>query len=64
MDTKPTTDRRPRGRPATGVTPKRYLRAGAIWDEAAALADERGETMTALVLRAIEREVRRLRREK
>ena len=51
-----------RGRPATGQTPKRYIRAGAIWDEAAALAGQRGETMTALVIRAIEREVRRMER--
>ncbi len=51
-----------RGRPATGQTPKRYIRAGAIWDEATELATQRGETMTALVLRALEREVRRLKR--
>ncbi len=57
------TPKRGRGRPATGQTPKRYIRAGDIWDEAAGLADERGETMTALVIRAIEREVARLRRE-
>jgi hypothetical protein len=58
MDTTPNR----RGRPATGQTPKRYIRAGAIWDEAAALAAERAETMTTLVIRAIEREVQRLRR--
>jgi hypothetical protein len=51
-----------RGRPPTGETPKRYIRAGAIWDEAVSLAKERDETMTSLVIRAIEREVRRLRR--
>jgi hypothetical protein len=51
-----------RGRPATGQTPKRYIRAGAIWDEAAALAKQRRETMTTLVIRAIEREVRRIER--
>lgn len=51
-----------RGRPATGQTPKRYIRAGHIWDEAAEVAAERNETMTALVVRAIEREVKRLRR--
>lgn len=56
------TPRRGRGRPATGQTPKRYIRAGAIWDEATAMAEERGETMTALVIRAIERELARLRR--
>lgn len=51
-----------RGRPATGQTPKRYIRAGAIWDEATEVAAEHGETMTAFVIRAIEREVRRIRR--
>jgi hypothetical protein len=56
------TDPPKRGRPPTGQTPKRYIRAGAIWDEATALALARKETMTTLVLRAIEREVRRLRR--
>ena len=61
MDTE---QKRPRGRPRTGVTPKRNIRIGPIWDEAAALAAERGETMTALVIRAIEREVARLRRTK
>lgn len=49
-----------RGRPPTGVTPKRYLRVGALWDEATNLARERGETMTALVTRALEREVERI----
>ena len=54
--------KRKRGRPATGVTPKRNIRIGAIWDEAAELARERDETMTTLVARAIEREIKRLRR--
>lgn len=49
------------GRPATGETPKRYIRAGQIWDDATAVAERRGETMTALVLRAIEAELLRLR---
>lgn len=56
-----TTQKR-RGRPPTGETPKRYLRVGQLWEEAATLAAQRGETMTALVIRALEREVRRLRR--
>jgi hypothetical protein len=56
-------EKKPRGRPATGITPKRYLRAGPIWDEATALAEQRGETMTAFVLRAIEHEMARVRRE-
>jgi hypothetical protein len=51
------------GRPATGQTPKRYVRAGHIWDEATELAKGRGETMTDLVIRAIEREVARLKRQ-
>ncbi|WP_157631967.1 hypothetical protein [Catelliglobosispora koreensis] len=57
-------EKRARGRPVTtGETPKRYLRAGGIWDEATAIAKDRGETMTALVLRAVERELERIRRE-
>jgi hypothetical protein len=51
-----------RGRPPTGETPKRYLRMGPLWEEASQLAASRGETMTALVTRAVEREVRRIRR--
>jgi hypothetical protein len=54
--------RRP-GRPSSGITPKRDIRIGAIWDEARALATDRGEKMSALVTRALEREVRRLKRE-
>lgn len=57
------TPRRP-GRPATGETPKRYIRAGQIWDDASELASQRGETMTAFVLRAIENEMQRARRER
>jgi hypothetical protein len=44
--------RRP-GRPATGVTPKRNIRVGQVWDDAAAIAAQRGETMTAVVERAL-----------
>lgn len=58
------TPKRGRGRPPTGETPKRYFRAGQIWDDAVAIAHERGETVTALAIRALEREVARLRREK
>lgn len=61
-DMEETMKRRP-GRPATGVTPKRDIRIGPVWDEAAALASERGEKMAALVTRLLEREVRRMRRE-
>lgn len=56
-------DKPGRGRPATGQTPKRYIRAGHVWDEATELAESRNETMTAFVVRAIEREVRRVKRE-
>lgn len=56
-------DRPGRGRPATGQTPKRYIRAGHVWDEAAELAESRDETMTAFVVRAIEREIKRVKRE-
>ncbi|WP_427422639.1 hypothetical protein [Lysinibacillus fusiformis] len=49
-----------RGRPATGETPKRYIRAGQIWEDCAQLAENRGETMTAFVLRALENEKERV----
>lgn len=56
------TDRRRPGRPRTGETPKRYLRvADEVWDQVAEVAAARQETRTALVLRAIERELRRCR---
>lgn len=48
-----------RGRPATGVTPKRNIRVGAIWDEAAEIAAERGESMTAVVEAELRRYVKR-----
>lgn len=54
--------RRP-GRPATGETPKRNIRIGPVWDEAAAIAAERSETMTAVVERALQRYVARHRGE-
>ena len=57
-----TTGKRPRGRPATGKTPVRTTRIGPIWDEAAAIAAERGETMTAVVERGLQRYVTRHRR--
>ena len=50
---------RPRGRPRTGVTPKRNIRVGTIWDTAAEIAASRGETMTAVVERALQRYVSR-----
>jgi phage protein U len=61
MDEQPT--KRGPGRPATGRTPLRTIRAGAVWDRGAALAEGRGETMTDFVVRAIEREIARVERE-
>jgi hypothetical protein len=61
MDEQPT--KRGPGRPATGQTPMRKLRAGAVWDEATVLAKGRKETTTAFVIRAIEREIARVKRE-
>ncbi|NBE80291.1 hypothetical protein [Micromonospora rubida] len=42
-----------RGRPATGVTPKRNVRIGAAWDTAEQLAGQLGLTVTAYVEQAI-----------
>lgn len=56
--------KRPRGRPpgtGKGVTPKRNIRVGQVWDDAAALAAARGETMTAVVERALKHYVHRYR---
>lgn len=47
------------GRPATGQTPVRTLRLGSIWDEAKAIADQRGEKMTAVVEDALRRYIKR-----
>lgn len=52
-------EKRGPGRPRTGVTPKRNIRVGQVWDDAAAIAAERGETMTAVVARALQRYVAR-----
>lgn len=54
--------KRQRGRPATGNAPSRSIRMGVTWDEAAALAEQRGETMRAFTERALELEIRRVRR--
>jgi hypothetical protein len=48
-----------RGRPPTGITPKRNIRVGQVWDDAAAIAAARGETMTAIVEQALRRYVSR-----
>lgn len=48
-------EKRPRGRPVTtGVTPKRNIRVGQVWDDVAAIAETDGETMTAIVTRLLE----------
>lgn len=53
------TESRGPGRPATGQTPVRTMRVGSIWDQAKAIADARGEKMTAVVEDALRRYVRR-----
>lgn len=55
------TAKRGRGRPATGVTPKRNVRIGKVWDDLDRYAQARGESMTALVTRLLEQEAARLR---
>ena len=52
-------EKRRRGRPATGVTPKRNLRIGAVWDEAEKIAHARGETISDVVKPIIERGLKR-----
>jgi hypothetical protein len=52
---------RRRGRPPTGETPKHYFRAPqALWDDVTTTALANKESATALVIRAIERELQRL----
>jgi len=49
-----------RGRPFTGrAKEKRNIRVGEVWDQAAELARARGETMTAVVERALKNYVHR-----
>jgi hypothetical protein len=45
-----------RGRPRTGVTPKRNVRIGAAWDQGERLAASLNMTMTAYVEQALRRE--------
>jgi hypothetical protein len=52
-----------RGRPATGVTPKRNIRLGETWDRAEELAKQHGMTMTAFVEQALLREIARVDRQ-
>lgn len=52
-------EKRPRGRPVTtGTTPKRNIRVGTVWDQAAELAAADGENMPALVTRLLHEYVR------
>jgi hypothetical protein len=52
-------EKRPRGRPRTGITPKRNIRYGALWDEAEKIAKARKETMTEVVTPILDRGLRR-----
>jgi hypothetical protein len=54
---------RKRGRPRTGVTPKRNVRLGAVWAEGERLAARLGLTMTAYVEAALRRENARIERQ-
>jgi len=54
------TEQKRRGRPVTtGTTKKRDVRVGDVWDEAAALAKARGETMRQVLERALKNYVHR-----
>jgi len=64
MTETPPTDqpvKRGRGRPATGVTPKRNVRIGDVWDDLEPHAKATDGSMTALVTRLLEEEAARLR---
>lgn len=55
-----TEEKRGRGRPkTTGTTPSRHIRIGALWDQAKAIAEARGEDMTDIVKPDIERALKR-----
>jgi hypothetical protein len=53
---------RRRGRPATGVTPKRNVRIGDTWTQGEELAKQLGISMTAYVEEALRRENARAQR--
>lgn len=58
-----TPKRRP-GRPVTtGTSPVRTIRVGQVWEQAAAIAAARGESLPDVVRRSLERYVARHRRE-
>lgn len=50
---------RRRGRPATGHHPTRSVRIGPAWDQAAAIAKTRGESLNQIITRALENYIRR-----
>lgn len=53
-----------RGRPATGITPKRNVRIGATWDQAEACAKDHGfATMTRFVEAALIEKMARMERQ-
>lgn len=43
------------GRPATGQTPNRSFRMGPVWDEARAVAKDRGENLRDVIERYLRR---------
>jgi hypothetical protein len=47
------------GRPATGQTPVRTVRIGPVWDEALAIAKERGDRMPVIIEAALRRYIAR-----
>lgn len=61
-DTTPTVEpvKRGRGRPATGVTTKRNIRVGDVWDRLESHYQGQGVTMSDLVKRLLEEEAARL----
>jgi hypothetical protein len=53
------TQKRPRGRPATGQTPTRSIRIGQKWEIAAEIAAARGESMTTVIDRLLDHYIHR-----
>lgn len=43
------------GRPRTGQTPVRSVRIGRVWDQAHAVAEERGERLAVIIERLLRR---------
>lgn len=58
---KATTERRGRGRPATGQMPKRYFRMDdEAWRQIAEAAEANGETMSEYIRRVLLRDAKRI----